>query len=113
MPGYGQGRGKRGRCRGRRWINQPYEMHRYSPNGFQAPQNSIILKIYELEALRLVDLEDLTQEEAAAMMGISRKTLWNDLQKARKKVVNALVNGYQIRIQGNEHILRNEKGGEK
>ena len=109
MPGYGQGRGRRGRCRGRRWVNHPHDAKNFTPNGYQQPPNTIILKIYELEALRLVDLEDLTQEEAAAMMGVSRKTLWNDLQKARKKVTNALVNGYQICIQGNEYILRNEK----
>jgi predicted DNA-binding protein (UPF0251 family) len=60
----------------------------------------------ELEALRLVDLEDLTQEEAALQMGVSRKTLWNDLQRARKKTVNALVKGYSIRIQGGDYILR-------
>ena len=105
MPGYG----RRGRCRGRRWVNHPHDERDFTPNEYSQPANTIVLKIYELEALRLVDLEDLTQEEASAMMGVSRKTLWNDLQKARKKVVNALINGYQIRIQGNEHILRNEK----
>jgi uncharacterized protein len=106
MSGYGR---RRGRCRGMRWVNHPHDTKDFTPDGYQQPQNTIILKIYELEALRLVDLEDLTQEEAAAMMGVSRKTLWNDLQKARKKVINALVNGYQISIQGNEHIQRNEK----
>jgi predicted DNA-binding protein (UPF0251 family) len=60
----------------------------------------------ELEALRLVDLEDLTQEEAAARMGVSRKTLWNDLQQARKKVVSALVNGQALHIDGGDYILR-------
>jgi len=109
MPGYGQGRRRRGRCRGRRWINHPHDTKNFTPNGYQQPPNIIVLKIYELEALRLVDLEDLTQEEAASMMGVSRKTLWNDLQKARKKVVNALVNGYQIRIQADQHIRRDIK----
>ena len=109
MPGYGQGRGRRGRCRGRRWVNHPHDVKNFTPNGYVQSPNTTILKIYELEALRLVDLEGLTQEEAAAMMGVSRKTLWNDLHKARKKVINALVNGYQICIQGSEYILRNEK----
>jgi predicted DNA-binding protein (UPF0251 family) len=66
----------------------------------------ITITIEELEALRLVDLDDLTQEEAALMMGVSRKTLWNDLQRARKKVVHALVNGYTIHIHGGDYILR-------
>lgn len=108
MPGYGCGyRRRRGRCRGRRWIEQLPETTCFKPHG--PPQNTIntvVLTLEELEALRLVDLEDLTQEEAATKMGVSRKTLWNDLQRARKKVVNALVNGYEIRIQGGDYILR-------
>jgi len=107
MPGYGRGQGRqRGRCRGRRWIEQLPETTHFQPYGQQTPTNTAILTLEELEALRLVDLEDLTQEEAAAHMGVSRKTLWNDLQRARKKVVNALVNGYTIRIQGGDYILR-------
>lgn len=103
-PGYGQ---RRGRCRGRRWVEHFPEATYFKPFGPPHPiGQTIILTIDELEALRLVDLEDLTQEEAAAQMGISRKTLWNDLQRARKKVVNALVNGYAIRIQGGDYILR-------
>ncbi len=107
MPGYGYGRGRsRGRCRGRRWIEQIPEINQFKPNGQICPQMTTILSVEELEALRLVDLEDLTQEEAAALMGVSRKTLWNDLQRARKKVVNALVNGHTICIQGGNYVLR-------
>ncbi len=107
MPGYGHGRRRRGRCRGRRWVDQIPETTHYRPNGHpQDYPNTIALTIDELEALRLVDLEDLTQEEAAAMMGVSRKTLWNDLHRARKKVTNALVNGYTIRIEGGDYIQR-------
>ena len=108
MPGYGRGHGRqRGRCRGRRWIEQFPETTYFKPHGPQQPfTNTVILSIEELEALRLVDLEDLTQEEAASKMGVSRKTLWNDLQQARKKVVDALVNGYAIRIQGGDYIQR-------
>jgi len=107
MPGYGRGYGRRrGRCRGRRWIGQLPTTTYFRPNGLQHPYNTIVLTVEELEALRLVDLEDLTQEEAAAQMGVSRKTLWNDLQQARKKVVNALVNGCAIRIQGGNYIQR-------
>lgn len=108
MPGYGRGYGRqRGRCRGRRWVEQLPEATHFRPDGqLQIPINTVFLTVEELEALRLVDLEDLKQEEAAVMMGVSRKTLWNDLQRARKKVVGALVNGYSIRIQGGDYILR-------
>lgn len=111
MPGSGQKcRRQRGRCRGKRWIEQIPESTNFQPLGMQHPCiNTILLTIEELEVLRLVDLEDLTQEEAAANMGVSRKTLWNDLQRARKKVITALVNGYAIRIQGGNYIQRQKE----
>ena len=52
----------------------------------------------EIEILRLVDLEGLQQEEAATVLGISRKTLWRDLHEARRKVTDALVNGRMIEM---------------
>jgi len=45
----------------------------------------------ELEALRLVYLEGLTQQEASERMGISRGTLWRLLDNGRRKLVLALV----------------------
>ncbi|HID26190.1 MAG TPA: DUF134 domain-containing protein [Thermoplasmata archaeon] len=104
---YGQGyRRRRGRCRGRRWIEQLPEVTYFQPHRpMQLPATTILLTLEELEALRLVDLEDLTQEEAAMRMGVSRKTLWNDLQRARKKVAEALVKGCTIRIQGGSYAL--------
>jgi len=107
MPRYQRGyRRRRGRCRGKRWISYLPETTYFHPIGSPHTNiNTIILTIEELEALRLVDLEDLTQEEAAAQMGVSRKTLWNDLQSARKKISMALVNGYAIRILGGSYTL--------
>lgn len=52
----------------------------------------------EIEALRLIDLEGLQQEEAATVLGISRKTFWRDLHGARRKVADALVNGRMIEM---------------
>ncbi|MEA3459043.1 MAG: DUF134 domain-containing protein [Candidatus Thermoplasmatota archaeon] len=109
MPGYGHGR-QRGRCRGRRWIERLPETTYFRPYGQpQTIADTVVITVEELEALRLVDLEDLTQEEAAAMMGVSRKTLWNDLQRARKKAVNALVNGCAIRIEGGDYVQREKR----
>jgi predicted DNA-binding protein (UPF0251 family) len=61
---------------------------------------SVLLLPSEVEVLRLVDLEGLRQEEAAAALGISRKTLWRDLHEARRKVTDALVNGRLIEMAG-------------
>ncbi len=47
----------------------------------------------ELEALRLCDLDDLTQEEAGGHMMVSRGTIQRTLASARKKVAMALTRG--------------------
>jgi len=52
----------------------------------------------ELEAFRLVDLEDLSQEEAGTKMGISRGTIWRLLQSARRKTAQALTEGRPLQI---------------
>jgi predicted DNA-binding protein (UPF0251 family) len=50
----------------------------------------------ELEALKLCDVDDLTQEEAGSRMGISRGTVQRVLAVARKKVAKALSEGKAI-----------------
>jgi predicted DNA-binding protein (UPF0251 family) len=50
----------------------------------------------ELEALKLCDLDDLTQEEAGVRMGVSRGTVQRILSVARKKVATALTQGRAI-----------------
>jgi predicted DNA-binding protein (UPF0251 family) len=59
---------------------------------------TVVISTDELEALRLADLEKLTQEECAQRMGISRRTYWNTLKNARQKIASALVSGKEIRI---------------
>jgi len=56
------------------------------------------LSIDELEALRLCDLNDLEQAEAAKKMKISQSTLQRILTSARKKVAEALIEGKAIKI---------------
>lgn len=58
----------------------------------------ILLEAAELEAFRLVDFEGLSQEEAAKRMGISRGTVWRLVQRARRKVAQALSEGRPIQI---------------
>ena len=50
----------------------------------------------ELEALKLCDLDDLTQAEAGVKMGVSRGTIQRMLTIARKKVAKALSKGQAI-----------------
>lgn len=54
----------------------------------------------ELEALRLADLEGLTQVEAAEKMQISRSTFQRILDRARRQVSLALVEGHALVVEG-------------
>jgi len=60
----------------------------------------------ELEAIRLADVEGLSQVEAAELMGISQPTFHRILKEARRKVGKALIEGLRIRIVGGDHIMR-------
>jgi len=71
---------------------------------------AVSITLEELETVRLVDLLDLDQEEAAFYMGISRKAFWNDLMNARKKIAAALVYGMGLRIEGGSYVLRGGEG---
>jgi len=63
----------------------------FKPVGIPLNQlKTIKLSHEELEALRLVDMEDRYQEEAAKQMNVSRSTLQRILNEARYKVVEAL-----------------------
>jgi len=52
----------------------------------------------ELEAMRLCDRDNLTQEQAGEQMGISRGTVQRLLWSGRNKVVNFLLSGSAIRL---------------
>jgi uncharacterized protein len=60
----------------------------------------IVLLHEELEALRLADLEGLTQEEAARRMGVSRSTFQRVVAHARRQVALALSEGHALQIEG-------------
>ncbi|MBO8174463.1 DUF134 domain-containing protein [Thermococcus sp. M39] len=106
MPwGMGRGRG-RGRRRKMRFIGLIPEIRHFYPARppIGPPQPPIFMTYEEFEALRLVDYEGLTQEEAGKRMGVSRGTVWRALSSARKKVAQMLVEGRELIIlaQGNE-----------
>ncbi|MFH1711270.1 MAG: DUF134 domain-containing protein [Nanoarchaeota archaeon] len=62
----------------------------------------VILPFEELEAVRLVDLEEVEQGEAGKKMGISQPTLSRLLKSARKKISEAIVKGKAIKIEGGD-----------
>lgn len=94
-------RWRHGRYRAARLIEMIPEVTFFKPAGVPMWNLEIVEISYpEIEALRLVDYEGLTQEEAAVQMGISRRSLWSDLNSARKKVAYALSHGCALQITG-------------
>jgi uncharacterized protein len=68
----------------------------------------VILTIDECEALRLADLEAYSHEKSASKMKISRATFGRVIEKARFTVVDAIVNGKAIRVEGGNYRAGNK-----
>jgi len=65
----------------------------------------IRLFLEEYEAIRLLDFENMNQEEAAIHMEVSRPTLTRIYENARKKVAQSLVGGIDMVISGGEYLF--------
>jgi len=81
----------------------------FKPQGVPlAELKGVVVEVEGLEALRLVDAEGLSQEEAAARMRVSRPTLCRILGAARGAVARALSKGWSIRVEGGDYALESE-----
>jgi predicted DNA-binding protein (UPF0251 family) len=73
----------------------------YKPVGIPLRKlEEMVITLDEFEAVRLADLEELYQEQAAAQMNVSRPTFCRIIATAHKKLADALVHGKAIRIEG-------------
>jgi uncharacterized protein len=90
-------RGRRGRFPKPVIIPNPSKVEKFIPQP-KTTANPILIEPAEVEALRLVDLEGLSQEQAGTKMGVSRGTIWRLLQSARKKVAQALTEGRPLTV---------------
>ena len=71
--------------------------------------NPIQIEPAELEAIRLIDLEGLSQKEAGERMGVSRGTVWRIIQSARKKTAQALNEGITLHIDQSDSKNNNQQ----
>lgn len=95
------------RPRKRRILSNAPRAAVYKPAGVPLNDlNRVSLLHEEFEALRLSDLEALTQEQAAARMGISRSTYQRILEHAHRQVSLALVQGWALYIEGGTFEVR-------
>ncbi|NYT08110.1 MAG: DUF134 domain-containing protein, partial [Methanomicrobiales archaeon] len=94
---------RRGRPRVARRLDPGKPVRCYAPRCTTVGEEmTVTLLPEELELLHLVELNGLVQEEASAIMGVSRRTVWKDLHEARRKVADALIHGKRIEIAGCE-----------
>lgn len=69
----------------------------------------VSLKIEELEAIRLKDLEGLDQTTCSERMDVSRQTFQRIYYSAKEKIADSLVNGKAIKIQGGNYARKSCK----
>jgi len=88
-----------GRPRRRRRIKFDHRANFYKPQGVPLKSLDIVeLSIEELEALRLKNIEDKSQDECAKIMKTSQSTFQRILSEAYRKVSRGLVEGKAIKI---------------
>jgi predicted DNA-binding protein (UPF0251 family) len=95
------------RPRKRRTLTRAPQPAIYKPAGVPLDDLRLVTLLHEeLEALRLSDLEDLSQVDAAQRMGVSRSTFQRIVTRARRQVSLALVEGHALRIAGGTFQVR-------
>jgi len=86
-------------CKIRRIKGYPNSSY-FKPAGIRMIElEESVLTICEFEAIRLVDLNQVFQEDAGKEMQISQSTLSRILKSGRKKIADAIVNGKAIKIE--------------
>jgi uncharacterized protein len=86
-------------CKRRRIRGNPNSSY-FKPAGIRMIElKESVLSMPEFEAIRLVDLNEISQERAGKQMQVSQATLSRILQVGRKKIADAIVNGKAIKIE--------------
>lgn len=71
----------------------------------QQGQQPILLSLDEYEVIRLVDLEGKSHQQCALQMDISRSTVQEIYESARKKIAACLVHGRELVISGGNYRI--------
>lgn len=94
------------RPRMRRRIWEQPNVSYFKPAGVPVAElEEILLTLDELEAIRLIDVENLSQDDSAKKMDVSQPTFSRILDSAHKKVAECLVKGKALRVEGGQYIM--------
>jgi predicted DNA-binding protein (UPF0251 family) len=95
-----------GRPKKCRWVETEPGVTFFKPRGIPLRSlQQIVITVDELEAMRLADFLEMTQEEVAQRLQVSRPTVTRMLSRAHRAVADALVHGKAICIQGGDYIV--------
>lgn len=89
------------RCR--RICHEP-KFVEFSPDGIENA-DTVSLSTDEFEVIRLVDYENKTHKECAAQMDISRTTVTEIYENARRKIADSIINGRRLVISGGNYRI--------
>lgn len=92
-------------CKRRRICGLP-ACERFGPkdDGI-AERQTITMTLDEFEAIRLIDLGGMTQEQCAGQMNVARTTAQAIYNSARVKLAECVVNQKELRIEGGDYVL--------
>ncbi|QAT50495.1 DUF134 domain-containing protein [Caproiciproducens sp. NJN-50] len=77
----------------------------FGPEGGTDAADPLLMTVEEYEVIRLIDWNGLSQEEAAAEMGVARSTVQRIYGEARHKLADCIVNGRTLKIGGGNYRL--------
>lgn len=101
-----------GRHKKTRYCQEFRGFNLFKPAGIPLSQlETVEVALDELEAMRLCDLEGHDQAQAADEMEVSRGTIQRLVYSARRKLVDAVLNGKAVTIEETEHVAVRCRGG--
>ncbi|WP_430809419.1 MULTISPECIES: DUF134 domain-containing protein [unclassified Carboxylicivirga] len=88
-----------------RKIVAPPGFKGFRPYGHIKNNRVVELNYEEYEAIKLADYDNMNQEEACKLMGISRATFARIYESARQKIAKSLVESCEFKtVFGNAHL---------
>jgi predicted DNA-binding protein (UPF0251 family)/DNA-directed RNA polymerase subunit RPC12/RpoP len=94
------------RPRRHRCVQSAFEYDYFKPCVIcRQDADEVVLKIEEMESVRLKDYLGMDQRDAASQMDVSQPTFHRILTEARSKIASALVCGRPIRIHGGTYRM--------